>query len=79
MDLVAVARRDEVGRGPEVGQIGHQALDAGARAGRELLRLLHSQFHQQRTGIVVRGAGMADAQRHLAVQTLDALEHGVRL
>ena len=78
MDLAAVARRDEV-RGPEVGEIGHQALDAGARAGRELLRLLHSQFHQQRTGIVVCGAGVADAQCHLAVQTLDALEHGVRL
>ena len=73
-----VARGDQIAR-PEVGQIGHQALHAGACARRELLGLLHPQLHQQRAGIVVCGAGVRDAHGHLVVQALDLFEHRVRL
>ncbi len=78
MDLTAVARGDQIAR-PEVGEVGNQPLHARACARREFLGFVHPQFHQQRAGIVVGGARTADTQSHLAVETLDLLEHRVRL
>ena len=78
VDFAAVPRGDQVAR-PEAAEVGHQALHAGSRARRELLRFLHPQLHQQSARIGVRRAAVPDAGRDLLVETLDQFEHGVRL